>query len=52
VWASPHSQFDRPVAFPEDGIRGQGKAVGTKTPPTGGLPETIVYPSFPTRMLP
>jgi hypothetical protein len=37
VWASPHSQFDRPVAFPEDGIRGQGKAVGTKTPPTALL---------------
>jgi hypothetical protein len=33
----PHSQFDRPVAFPEDGIRGQGKAVGTKTPPTALL---------------
>jgi hypothetical protein len=25
---SPHSQLDCPVAFPEDGIRGQGKAVG------------------------
>jgi hypothetical protein len=37
VWASPHSQLDRPVAFPEDGIRGQGKAVGIKTPPTALL---------------
>src|SRR5262249_28018989 len=27
----------RPVAFPEDGIRAQGKAVGTKTPPTALL---------------
>jgi hypothetical protein len=26
VWASPHSQLDRPVAFPEDGIRGQGQS--------------------------
>jgi hypothetical protein len=25
---SPHSQLDCPVACPEDGIRGQGKAVG------------------------
>jgi hypothetical protein len=37
VWASPHGQLDRPVAFPEDGIRGQGKAVGIKTPPTALL---------------
>ncbi|MFZ2080258.1 MAG: hypothetical protein WAV38_27140 [Xanthobacteraceae bacterium] len=37
MWASPHSQLDRPVAFPEDGIRGQGKAVGIKTPPTALL---------------
>jgi hypothetical protein len=36
VWALPHSQFDRPVAFPDDGIGGQGKAVGT-TPPTALL---------------
>jgi hypothetical protein len=34
---SPHSQLDCPVAFPEDGIRGQGKAVGTETPPTALL---------------
>ena len=32
-----HSRLDRPVAFPEDGIRGQGKAVGTETPPTALL---------------
>jgi hypothetical protein len=37
VWALPHSQFDRPVAFPDDGIGGQGKAAGTKTPPTALL---------------
>jgi hypothetical protein len=37
VWVSPHSRLDRPVAFPEDGIRGQGKAVGTDRPPTALL---------------
>jgi hypothetical protein len=30
-----HSRLDRPVAFP--GIRGQGKAVGSETPPTALL---------------
>jgi hypothetical protein len=38
VWGLPHSWFDSPmIAFPEDGIRGQCKAVGTETPPTALL---------------
>ena len=34
---SPHSWLDRPVAVPEGGIRGLGKAVGTERPPTALL---------------
>jgi hypothetical protein len=37
VGADPHSQFDRPGAFLDDGIGIQGKAVGTKTLPTALL---------------
>jgi hypothetical protein len=36
-WIPLPRQLDSPIAFPEDGIRAQGKAVGTKTPPTALL---------------